>query len=131
MPYTFTLTATIPASAQQIYDTWLDSAGHSAMTGGKASMSKEIGADVSAWDGYITGRNLELAPGKRIVQSWRTTNFLADHKDSTIEVTFENAEKGTLLKLVHADVPDGQTSYEQGGWREHYFQPMQKYFATS
>jgi activator of HSP90 ATPase len=131
MPYTFTLTATIPASAQRIYDTWLDSAGHSEMTGGKASMSKEIGADVSAWDGYITGRNLELAPGKRIVQSWRTTNFSDDHKDSTVEVSFEKVEKGTLLRLVHADVPDGQTSYEQGGWQEHYFLPMQKYFATS
>jgi hypothetical protein len=27
--------------------------------------------DMSAWDGYITGRNLELVPGERI----RTTEF--------------------------------------------------------
>ena len=33
MPYTFTLTATIPASPEEIYQAWLDSIGHSEMTG--------------------------------------------------------------------------------------------------
>jgi uncharacterized protein YndB with AHSA1/START domain len=128
MPYSFKLTAIIPASAQDIYDTWLDSRGHSDMTGGKASMWAEIGADVSAWDGYISGRNLELVPGERIVQSWRTREFRDDHEDSVITVTLATAAGGTLLTLVHSNVPDGQTSYEQGGWQEHYFQPMQDYF---
>jgi hypothetical protein len=34
--------------ARKIYETWLDSLGHSEMTGGKASMSDEIDAEVSA-----------------------------------------------------------------------------------
>ena len=54
MPYTFTLTATIPASPEEIYEAWLDSLGHSEMTGGEANMSGEVGAEVSAWDGYIS-----------------------------------------------------------------------------
>jgi activator of HSP90 ATPase len=131
MPYRFTLTTVIPATAQDIYDTWLDSRGHSEMTGGKASMSTELDADVSAWDGYITGRNLELVPGERIVQSWRTREFPDDHEDSIITVTLVKADSGTLLTLVHANVPDGQTSYELGGWQEHYFEPMQEYFART
>lgn len=45
MPYSFTLNATIPAPAQEIYEAWLDSLVHSEMTGGKASMSDEIDAD--------------------------------------------------------------------------------------
>ena len=73
MPYDYRLTAVVPASAQEIYSAWLDSVAHSEMTGGQARMSDEIGAEVSAWDGYITGRNLELVPHQRIVQSWRTT----------------------------------------------------------
>src|SRR6266849_984319 len=129
VPYTFTLTTAIPASAQEIYDAWLDSLAHSKMTGGEASMSDEIGAEVSAWDGYITGRNLELVPGERIVQSWRTTQFTDEHEDSTITVTLEEVEDGTLLTLVHSNVPDGQMSYEQGGWQERYFVPMKEYFA--
>jgi hypothetical protein len=63
VPYVFSLTTTIPASAQEIYDAWLDSITHSEMTRSKASMSDEVGAEVSAWDGYITGSNLDLIPG--------------------------------------------------------------------
>jgi uncharacterized protein YndB with AHSA1/START domain len=129
VPYAFTLTTAIPASAQQVYDAWLDSLTHSEMTGGEADMSDEIDAEVSAWNGYITGRNLELIPGERIVQSWRTTQFADEHEDSIITLTFEEAGDGTLMTLVHSNVPDEQTSYELSGWREHYFEPMRKYFA--
>jgi uncharacterized protein YndB with AHSA1/START domain len=129
MPYDFTLTAILPASAQDVYDAWLDGHAHSAMTGGEASMSDEIDAEVSAWDGYITGRTLYLLPGQRIVQSWRTTKFAEYHEDSVITVSLEDADGGTLLTLVHSNVPDGQTSYEQGGWEAHYFKPMKAYFA--
>jgi hypothetical protein len=62
MPYAFTLTTTVPASAQDIYEAWLDSLAHTEMTGSEAVMSDEVGAEVAAWDGYISGRNLELVP---------------------------------------------------------------------
>jgi len=129
MPYSFTLTTTIPASPQEIYDAWLDSVAHSEMTGGEATMSEEIGAEVSAWDGYIIGRNLELIPGRRIVQSWRTTEFGDEHEDSIVTVTLEETPDGTLLTLAHENVPDAQRSYEEGGWQSNYFEPMQDYFA--
>src|ERR1700722_18232949 len=129
MPYDFTLSATIPASPRAIYDAWLDSRGHGAMTGSTAKMSGKVGAKVRAWGGYISGRNLELVPGKRIVQSWRTTQFTDAHADSTITVTLAPVKTGTRLTLRHANVPDGQTSYQKGGWRDHYFRPMQAYFA--
>jgi len=129
MQYAFTLTTTIPASAQDIYEAWLDSLAHTEMTGGEAIMSDEVGAEVAAWDGYITGRNLELVPGERIVQSWRTSEFSDAHEDSIITVTLEAVEGGTLLTLVHSKVPEGQTSYEEGGWEVHDFEPMKEYFA--
>ncbi len=75
MGYTFTLSEIIPAPPAAIYDAWVNSRAHSAMTGSKATQSPRVGANVSAWDGYISGTNLELVPGKRIVQSWRTTKF--------------------------------------------------------
>jgi len=99
------------------------------MTGGKAKQSAKIGAAVMAWDGYISGKNLKLTPGRRIVQSWRTTRFTDKDKDSKITVTLRPVKGGTQLTLVHSDVPDGHTSYEKGGWQSHYFEPMKKYFA--
>ena len=128
MPYTFTLTATIPASPEEIYETWLDSLGHSEMTGGDANMSGEVGAEVSAWDGYISGRNLELIPAERIVQSWRTTEFADEHEDSVISIVLTAVGDSTLLTLEHSNVPDDQRSYEEGGWQSNYFEPMVAYF---
>ena len=129
MPYSFTLTVTIPASPEEIYQTWLDTVGHSEMTGAKASMSDEVGAEVSAWDGYITGRNLELISGERIVQSWRTSEFSDEHEDSIITVVLQEAGDGALLTLEHSNVPDEQTSYEEDGWQSNYFEPMVAYFS--
>ena len=128
MPYTFTLTTTIPASPDEIYQAWLDSLAHSEMTGGAANMSEQLGAEVSAWDGYISGRNLELVPGERIVQSWRTSEFADEHGDSVITILLEEADEGTLLTLEHSNVPDEQRSYEEAGWQENYFEPMVAYF---
>jgi uncharacterized protein YndB with AHSA1/START domain len=129
MQYAYTLTTTIPASAQDIYDAWLDSLAHTEMTGSEAVMSDQVGDEVEAWDGYITGRNLELIPGERIVQSWRTRQFTDEHEDSIITLTLEKTEDGTLLTLVHSNVPKEMITYEQGGWHKHYFEPMQEYFA--
>lgn len=129
MSYDFTLTTIIPATPQAVYDTWLDSRGHTAMTGSTAKTSAKVGAKVSAWGGYISGRNLALVPGKRIVQSWRTTKFTDAHADSTITVTLAPVKGGTRLTLRHANVPDGQTSYQKGGWQNSYFAQMQAYFA--
>jgi uncharacterized protein YndB with AHSA1/START domain len=130
VPYAYTLVTTIPASAQEIYDAWLDSLAHSEMTQAPASTSDEVGAEVSAWDGYITGRNLELTPGERIAQSWRTEEFDDEHEDSIVTLTLEEGDDGTLLTLVHSNVPEGHTSYELGGWEEHYFEPMKEYFTN-
>jgi uncharacterized protein YndB with AHSA1/START domain len=129
MPYTFTLTTVVPGSPREVYEAWLSSRAHSEMTGGAAEMSDMIGAKVSAWDGYISGRNLDLVPAERIVQSWRTTEFRDEDADSIITITLAEAADGTLLTLVHSDVPDGQRSYEEGGWQHNYFEPMAAYFS--
>jgi len=131
MGYTFTLTSVIPAAPREVYAAWLDSRKHSAMTGGKAVMSDKVGAAVSAWDGYISGKNLELVPGKKIVQSWRTTQFTGAHQDSIITVTLTPTATGTRLTLEHSNVPEDQTGYEKDGWKDNYFSPMASYFARA
>jgi uncharacterized protein YndB with AHSA1/START domain len=130
MSYDFTLTSFIPATPQAIYDAWLDSRGHSEMTGGKATASNAVGGAFTAWDGFISGENLELTPYSRIVQSWRTTRFTGKDQDSRITLTLTPAKGGTELKLEHCKVPDGHTGYRDGGWETHYFEPMKKYFAA-
>ena len=130
MSYDFELSCTIPATPEAIYKAWLDSAAHSAMTGGEAEASNQLGAPHSAWDGYVTGKNLEFAPGTRIVQTWRTSQFAVDDPDSTITVVLTSVKTKTKLTLTHRGVPHGQTSYQKHGRRDHYFKPMKAYFAA-
>jgi activator of HSP90 ATPase len=129
MTYDFKLSCTLSATPEAVYDAWLDSAAHGAMTGGAAKADKRVGGAYSAWDGYITGKTLELIPGKQIVQSWRTNQFAANDPDSTITIELTPTKTGTQLTLIHSGVPDGQTSYENGGWQDYYFAPMKAYFA--
>ncbi|MBI1777727.1 MAG: SRPBCC domain-containing protein [Proteobacteria bacterium] len=130
MAFAFSLSEVIPASAEEIFDTWLDGKGHAAMTGGgDARITAVQGADFTVWNGYINGRNLALEPAHRIVQSWRTKKFTPEDPDSEIEVLLEPAPGGTKLTLNHSKVPDGHTSYRDGGWQKSYFEPMKTYFA--
>lgn len=128
MAYDFQLVCDLPSSPAAVYAAWLDSEAHSAMTGAPAAIVPVVGAEYSAWDGYIHGRTLELVPDRRIVQTWRTSEFADDDPDSTIVVEFEPIDTGTRLTLFHRSVPDGQTAYEERGWREFYFEPMNAYF---
>jgi uncharacterized protein YndB with AHSA1/START domain len=129
MAYQFTLSTILPATPQSIYRAWLDTRLHSAMTGGAAVMSNQPGARISAWDGYISGANIELVPGERIVQTWRTTKFAETDPDSMVTVHLLSTPEGTRLTLTHSNVPDGHTGYEQGGWQQFYFEPMARYFS--
>jgi len=124
----FDVTTDIAKSPQLLYDAWLDSDGHSKMTGSPAEVSANPGGQFKAWDGYIWGENLELEPGKRIVQSWRTSEFTNNEEDSQIEVLFEENETGgTKITLRHTNLPEHGAQYEQG-WQESYFDPMKLYF---
>jgi uncharacterized protein YndB with AHSA1/START domain len=128
MSKAFTLTASIPASPKKVYNAWLDSKEHSLMTGGApAIINNEVDQPFAAHNAYLWGKNLELVPDKKIVQTWRTTGFKSTDEDSKIEVTLEKSTDGTLLTLTHSKVPDQEIHVEQG-WVSHYFEPMTNYF---
>ena len=117
-----------PVEPAAAYRAWLDSRAHSAFTGGEAVIDARVGGEFTAWDAYILGRTLALDPPRRIVQSWRTTEFPDGAADSRLELTFSLEAGGTRLTLRHTEIPEGQgISYAQG-WIEHYFEPMHDYF---
>ncbi len=130
MADSFTVSDLIPASPERVYSAWLDAAAHSAMTGGAATVEARVGGRFTAWDGYIEGTTLELAPGRRIVQAWRSADFPEGAGTSRLEIALEAADGGTRITLRHSDIPEGQGGDYEQGWRDHYFTPMRKYFST-
>jgi uncharacterized protein YndB with AHSA1/START domain len=121
----------IPATPKQIYDAWLDPQAHSKFTKGKATVEPYVGGKFTAWDQYIRGENIELEPGKRIVQTWKTTDFPKGAPASRLEVTFV-ARKGigTEITFVQTEIPEGQGQKYAVGWLDHYVTPMRRYFAS-
>ena len=99
------------------------------MTGTPATASSQVGAEFTALGDYISGINLELVDGERILQTWRISRFEDSDRDSSIEVTFEVSSTGTLVTLRHWNIPQGQAGGYESGWPNFYFAPMQDYFS--
>ena len=118
----------ILATPERVYAAWIDGPEHSEFTGGEAIIDARAGGRHSAWSGYIEGTFVELDEGKRIVMTWRTTEFDQSDPDSRLEVRFHADGGGTRLELVHTDLPAGGAHKYETGWREFYFVPMRKYF---
>ncbi len=128
MKESFVLEETFAVKPAALYKAWLDSSLHSQMTGGAADCTNVEGGDHSAWDGYIRGKNVELLENKKIVQTWRTTEFDETDEDSVLTIELAEVPEGTKLTLTHTNIPQGQTQYEQG-WIDHYFAPMKEFLS--
>ncbi len=123
------VSAVIPAEPERIFDAWMSSAGHTAMTGSAAAVGESPGSSFTAWDGYISGTTRELERPRRILQSWRTTDFASEDPDSSLEVLLEGVKGGgTRVTLVHTNIPGGQGGEYRKGWLDFYFRPMKDYF---
>jgi uncharacterized protein YndB with AHSA1/START domain len=121
----------IPAAIERVYRAFLDTELHSAMTGAKAVASNELGAPFSAWDGYISGKNLELEPFRRIVQAWRAADFPEGSEDSRLEILLAERGPDTELTIVHTNLPRGMGDGFSEGWQKFYFSPMRTYFGST
>ena len=124
------LSIVLPVAPKKIYNAWLNSKEHTAFTGGKATASAKVKGKFTVWDGYISGVNIDLKEGKKIVQTWRTSEFPDDALDSILEVSLIPKAGGkTTLTLTQTNIPKGQGVKYKGGWKEHYFEPMKEYFS--
>ncbi|KAF0151118.1 MAG: Activator of Hsp90 ATPase 1 family protein [Ignavibacteria bacterium] len=123
------VSAKFPIRAKEIYKAWLSSKLHTEMTGGEAVISSKIGGKFKAWDGYITGKNLDLIKDKRIIQLWRSSEFTERDLDSILVVNFEDVSDGCKVTIVHSQIPKWQGASYKQGWIDYYLLPMKAYFS--
>lgn len=132
MPRVTTITQKVVVSAApgDVYDAFINSRKHARFTGSPATGSGRIGGTFTAWDGYISGVNRALVPGRKIVQDWRTTEWPEGAEDSRIEFTFKPVKGGTEVRMVHSKVPAAQAKSLRQGWIDFYWTPLKQYFST-
>jgi activator of HSP90 ATPase len=116
-------------SAKEVFIGWLKSETHAMYTGGEPAVASQVeGGSFTAWNGYISGHNIELFPYKKIVQAWRTTEFTDQDPDSLLEITFSQKADHTLLSISHSNLPEGSGETYKKGWKSFYFSHMKNYF---
>ena len=113
------------ASPQEVWELLMDSKKHAGFTGAEAKISREVGGKFTAYDGWIEGENLELVPGKRIVQKWRGRDWPEGHF-STATFELKKTKEGTELVFTQTGVPDKEAGHISQGWKEQYWGKMKK-----
>ena len=120
--------ATVNATPHEVYEAILDSRKHSKFTGDKAVISRKVGGGHSAFGGYATGKNMELVPDAKIVQSWRASDW-PEGAMSQVTYALAAVPAGTRLTFTHSGVPEAEAESIKGGWIEHYWTPLKAMFA--
>jgi activator of HSP90 ATPase len=81
------------------------------------------GGEFVLFGGYVTGRTIELVPGKRLVQAWRPMSW-PEGIFSIVRFSLEDAGGATRLVLDHTGFPTDQAEHLAQGWHINYWNPI-------
>lgn len=121
---------TLHAAPRELFNTFLDSKKHTALTGAPAKVGKKAGAAFTAFAGQLSGRTLLVVPGRLIVQSWRSKGWKASDPDSILILEFSKTKAEGRIDLVHVGVPPHDRRGVTNGWKRYYWVPWQKRLAA-
>ena len=127
---------TFAASPQAVYEVLTSTARFDAVTrlsdavtllsapGARATrIPARPGGAFVLFGGYITGRHVEMVPGERLVQAWRTGRWSAGQY-SIVTFNLAPASAGCHLRFDHRGFPPGEGASLAYGWRVHYWEPL-------
>jgi activator of HSP90 ATPase len=117
---------TFPAAPARVYEALVDLRRFSEVTGAPASGESTEGGAFSAFGGHITGRHVELVPGKRVVQAWRAKTW-PEGTYSIVRFELRPEEKGTALVFEHEGFPEDQKEHLSAGWKSNYWDNIAKH----
>jgi activator of HSP90 ATPase len=115
---------TFKAGSHEVYEILMDSKKHAELAGDKASISRKVGGKFNVGD-YIEGKQLELAPDAKIVQTWRYNDWPEGHY-SRATFSFKEVKGGTRLTFVQTGVPEEFYEDIKQGWIDYYWTPMKE-----
>jgi uncharacterized protein YndB with AHSA1/START domain len=119
------------AAPDVIYRLLADSRLRTQVTGRKATISPKAGGAFSTDAGAVTGVNVELVPGRRIVQAWRRADFPEGvFSMATFNLT-PTPGGGTELVLTHRGVPKWLIDDAEQKWRDECWAKIRTYVSRA
>ncbi len=118
------------AAPQRVYDALTNGKLHAAFTGAEARITPKKGGEFHAWRGHLQGKFIELTPGEKIVQTWRSKDFPAGYPDSHLEIVLVPESGGTRLELKQTRVPYKKVEEYHSDWSTLYWTRLRAWLAT-
>ena len=114
-----------PTTPTELYSIFMNEKIYEEVIGEKVQMNAVEGGEFSVFDDYCIGSNIELVPGKKIVQEW---NFDEDGWDeehfSICTFIFEECDGGTKMSFTQEEVPAECYDALKHGWSEFFWNPI-------
>jgi activator of HSP90 ATPase len=118
----------IPADPAQVYAVLADATALSALSGMPGVPGRSAGEEFSAFDGHVTGRQIELVPGERIVQAWRFAVW-APGTYSIVRFSLAAEAGGTRLVIEQHGEPEDWHDHVDTNWPTFYLKPLTEHFS--
>lgn len=114
----------INSSIEKVWQALTDPKAIDRWGAGPAEMSEELGFEFSLWGGEVYGKNIEVIPGKKLVQEW-----FGGRWDKPSIATFKLTSKAdeTVIDFTQTDVPDAEFSDIEQGWEDYYMGPIKDF----
>lgn len=120
-------TVTIGAPPRKVYEALVNEKKHSKFTGAKAVISRKVGGAFTCYGTYLAGFNVDLVPGKRIVQARRSSGWpKGTFSIATFAMSRSRGGK-TKLAFTQVGVPASSRMHINKGWRTYYWKPLKAY----
>jgi uncharacterized protein YndB with AHSA1/START domain len=111
MPKTIQQTVRFDAPPERVYALYADPRLHAQATGQPARFTPKAGSDFHAHGPHLRGRLLALEPSRLVL-------------------SFAREGRGTVVRMVHAHIPDAYVKSIRSGWNSAYWTPWRRYLRS-
>ncbi|RCI10192.1 hypothetical protein L249_8660 [Ophiocordyceps polyrhachis-furcata BCC 54312] len=118
-------------TAEEMYQTFVDPSRIAAFTRSppKVFEGAKKGGKFELFGGNVSGEYLELDAPKKLVQSWRLSQWPAGHY-SKLQIEFDqnDVDHVTVMRVTWKGVPVGQEEVTKRNWVEYYVKSIKQTF---
>ncbi|HYJ23403.1 MAG TPA: SRPBCC domain-containing protein [Acidimicrobiia bacterium] len=118
----------IEASPETVFEFFVDPGLMRTWMGDHAVLEPRVGGSfaVDIGNNHVRGSFVDLQPPERVVFTWGWEGSdIVPPGSSTVTFIFEAREGGTLVRLIHSDLPTGEDFRHTQGWN-HYLGRLTK-----
>lgn len=92
--------------------------------GGPCVMNDLEGSEFKLWNGDIHGTNKEVIEEEKLVQAWYAGEW---PEPSIVTFALTPKEEGTVIDLLHENIPDKEYDGISKGWDQYYLGAIKDY----